>query len=146
MYSMFMNEKYYFLKPTSIKQKQYEALRDYIVNEIPAKEVANKFGYTFRAFTSLVANFRKQKKDNPDKEIFFQVKKPGRKEMQQKPAIVSKVIELRKAYLSVPDIKVILDGKNIKVSEKRNISYCETGRIWQVATKIKKRKANHSAS
>ncbi len=118
MYSTPMNEKYYFLTPTSTKQKQYEALRDYFVNDIPAKEVAHKFGYTFRAFTSLVANFRKQKRENPDKEIFFQVKKPGRKEMRQKSAVVSKVVELRKTYLSVPDIKVILDGMNIKVSEK----------------------------
>ena len=146
MYSISMNEKYYFLKPTSIKQKQYEALRDYIVNEISAKEVANKFGYTFRAFTSLVANFRKQKKDNPDKEIFFQVKKPGRKEMQQKPAIVSKVIELRKAYLSVPDIKVILDGKNIKVSEKEIYLIVKQEGFGRLPRRSKKRKANHSAS
>jgi len=41
-----MNEKKYFLIPTSSKQKQYEALRAYFVEEFSAKEVANKFGYT----------------------------------------------------------------------------------------------------
>ena len=118
MYSNNMNEKNYFLIPTSTKQKQYEALRAYFVEDFSAKEVANKFGYTFRAFTSLVADFRKQRKEKQNNELFFQVKKPGRKEMQQKGAIISKVVELRKAYISVPDIKVILDGQNIKVSEK----------------------------
>ncbi|MFO7744452.1 MAG: transposase [Psychroflexus sp.] len=113
-----MNEKDYFLTPTSTKQKQYEALRAYFVDELSATEAANKFGYTFRAFTSLVADFRKHRKDEPNIEKFFQIKKAGRKEMQQKSVIVSKVVELRKAYISVPDIKVILDGQNIKVSEK----------------------------
>ncbi len=118
IYSSIMNEKDYFLIPTSTKQKQYEALRAYFVDEFSAKEVAKKFGYTPRAFTSLVADFRKQNKEEIKKEIFFQVKKAGRKEMQQKPSVVAKVVELRKTYISVPDIKVILDGQNIKVSEK----------------------------
>ena len=77
-----MNEKNYFLIPTSNKQKQYEALIACFVEDFSAKEVANKFGYTFRAFTSLVADFRKQRKEKQNNELFFQVKKPGRKEMQ----------------------------------------------------------------
>ena len=113
-----MNEKDYFLSPSTITQKKYEALRSFFVDELPPKEVAEKFGYTYRAFTSLVADFRKAKREKPEQEMFFQVKKPGRKEMEQKPSIVPMVVNLRKQYLSVPDIKVILDGKGIKVSEK----------------------------
>ena len=60
-------------------------------------------------------NFLKEK---PEEDLFFQIKKPGKKPMKQKPSIVNLVISLRKTYLSVPDIKVILDGKTIKVSEK----------------------------
>lgn len=114
-----MNEKEYFLKPSTITQKQYEALRAFFVEELPAKDVAEKFGYTFRAFTSLVAGFRKKLKMIPAKDPFFLVKKPGRKGLKEKASIVSKVVQLRKQYLSVPDIKVALDGKGIKVSEKK---------------------------
>jgi len=113
-----MNEKNYFLDTATIAQKQYEALRAFFVDELPVKEIAIKFGYTYRAVTSLVANFKKARKEKPEEELFFQVKKPGRKKMKQKNFITRSVAALRKNYLSVPDIKVILDGKGIKVSEK----------------------------
>ena len=114
-----MDEKEYFIKPSSVTQKQYEALRAFFLEELPAKDVAEKFGYTFRAFTSLAADFRKKLRMLPDEDPFFLVRKPGRKELKEKASIVSKVIQLRKKYLSVPDIKVALDGKGIKVSEKK---------------------------
>ena len=139
-----MNEKNYFLVPTSTKQKQYEALRAYFVDELSAKEVANKFGYTFRAFTSLVADFRKQRKEKIKKEIFFQVKKLGRKEMQQKPSIVSKVVELRKTYISVPDIKVILDGQNIKISEKEIYLIVKQEGFARLPRRSKKRETDNN--
>jgi len=113
-----MNEKNYFTNPSTVTQKKYEALRAYFVDELPAKQVANKFGYTYRAMTSLIADFRKAKKVNPDEELFFQLKSPGRKVMPENNLAASMVIELRKKYLSVPDIKVILDGKGIVISEK----------------------------
>lgn len=114
-----MNEKEYFLKPSTVTQKQYEALRAFFLEELPAKDAAEKFGYTFRAFTSLVADFRKKLRMLQGEDPFFLVKKPGRKELKEKASIVSKVVQLRKKYLSVPDIKVALDGKGIKVSEKK---------------------------
>ena len=113
-----MNEKDYFLNPSTIAQKKYEALRAFFIDELPAKEVAEKFQYTYRGFTSLVADFRKAKREKPEEEFFFQIRKPGRKEMKQKTSIVRIVTHLRKNYLSVPDIKVVLDGKGIKISEK----------------------------
>lgn len=90
----------------------------FFVEKSPAKNVAEKFGYSFRAFTSLVATFRKHRHEKPNEEPFFQIKRPGRKEMPTKPSIVSMVVELRKKNLSVPDIKVVLDGKSVLVSEK----------------------------
>ncbi len=113
-----MTEKDYFLNPSTIAQKKYEALRAFFIDKLPAKEVAAKFEYTYRAFTSLVADFKKSRKERPEEEPFFQVKKPGRKEMKQKASIVRLVTDLRKKYLSVPDIKVVLDGKGFKISEK----------------------------
>ncbi len=113
-----MNAKDYFINPSTIAQKKYEALRAFFIDKLSGKEVAAKFGYTYRGFTSLVADFRKIKREKPGEEFFFQIKKPGRKEMKQKKPIVHMVVALRKKYLSVHDIKVILDGKGIKVSEK----------------------------
>lgn len=113
-----MSEKNYFINPSTIAQKKYEALRAFFVDKLSAKEVADKFGYTYRAFTSLVADFRKALKNIPSQEPFFQVKKPGRNEIKQKRSVVGMVVDLRKNYLSVPDIKIILDGQGIKVSEK----------------------------
>lgn len=112
-------EQNYFLEPRSIAQKQYEALRGYFVENIPAADIAKRYGYTLRAFTSLVATFRKKREEDPDTELFFQEKKPGRKTGSKEVSIEAKVIELRKSYLSVPDIKVVLNGKNIEISEKK---------------------------
>ena len=56
-----MNEKEYFLTPSTVAQKKYEALRAFFIDELPAKEIAPKFGYTYRAFTSLVAEFRNKR-------------------------------------------------------------------------------------
>lgn len=114
-----MNEKNYFINTSTTTQKKYEALRAFFVDELPGKEVAARFGYTYRAFTSLVSDFRKALKEKPEEELFFQVKTPGKKPMKHKSSITALVVELRKKYLSVPDIKVILDGKGIKVSEKQ---------------------------
>ncbi len=90
----------YFLKPSTRAQKQYEALRTCFIDGLSTKEVAAKFGCTYRAVTSLVADFRKAKREQPEEEGFFQVKKPGRKEMEQKRSIIRMVVELRKHDLS----------------------------------------------
>lgn len=113
-----MNDIDYFQNPSTIAQKKYEALRAFFIDELPAQEVAPKFGYTYRAFTSLVAEFRKNRREKPGEDPFFQIKKPGRKEMVQKQSITKLVVDLRKKYHSVSDIKVILDGMGVQISEK----------------------------
>ena len=50
----------FFLNPSSVPQKQYEALRAYYVENRSAKEVAEDFGYKHRGFTSIVLNFNKK--------------------------------------------------------------------------------------
>src|SRR2546429_9835901 len=36
----------YFLRPAGASQRRYEALRAYFVEEMPASEVADRFGYS----------------------------------------------------------------------------------------------------
>jgi hypothetical protein len=51
-------EACFFLEPHMPKQRQYEALRAYFVEESPAKDVAARFGYTPGAFHVLCHQFR----------------------------------------------------------------------------------------
>ena len=90
----------------------------YFAEHRPAHEVALRFGYTYRAFTSLVASFREKLESDPTGSFFFIEHRPGRKVSSETDQIKSLVIEMRKKYYSVPDIKVALDGLGLPVSEK----------------------------
>ena len=108
----------YFLEPTLVAHKQYEALRMYFFEDRPAREVAREFGYTYRAFTSLVSNFRNKLDKDPSGSFFFVKHQPGRKVSSETKDARSIIIDLRKKYYSVPDIKVVLDSLGRPVSEK----------------------------
>jgi len=108
----------YFSTVHSTAQKQYEALRMYYVENKTAKQVASKFGYTHRGFTTIVSNFRKDLKTHKPSELFFKEKKRGKKRPQQNHEAKAIIVKLRKKYYSVEDIKTTLDSKNIKMSEK----------------------------
>lgn len=112
-----MEPRDFFDYPQSTAQKQYEALRMYFVENINAREVARRFGYTYRGFTTIVSEFRKQLKKHPD-DLFFQERKRGRKITHQVSDYKKVIIDLRKQFYSVEDIKVSLDSKGYKVSEK----------------------------
>ena len=108
----------FFIRPTLVTHKQYEALRMYFVDKQPAHEVAARFGYTYRAFTSLVATFRNKLNDDPTGSFFFVEHSPGRKVSSRTDHVKSLIIQMRKKYYSVPDIKVFLDGLGYCISEK----------------------------
>jgi len=113
-----MNLVSFFLKPKSVAHKQYEALRMYYVEDLSAQEVADHFGYTYRAFTSLVSSFREKIGDGTSGSIFFVEHTPGRKTSAETIGAKSVIIDMRKKYYSVPDIKVALDGLGHSLSEK----------------------------
>ena len=50
----------FFLEPRSPLHRRYEALRAFFVEELPATEVATRFGYKPSAFTAMVSRFRGQ--------------------------------------------------------------------------------------
>ena len=115
-----MNPELYFFNLENQTKKQYEALRAFFYEKLPANVCAKKFGYKLNAFYSLARDFRKQIKTwSPQNEDpFFVSKKPGRKFKDETGRLEEKIISLRKQYLSVPDIKTILDSQNIKVSQR----------------------------
>lgn len=108
----------FFLFPGSVQQKQYEALRMYYVEGRTAKEVAGKFGYKHRGFTTIVTEFNKKLKDNNEGDLFFKPTQRGRKITEQVSGAKEIIISLRKNYHSIDEIKAILDGKGFSVSEK----------------------------
>ncbi len=113
-----MELKLYFEMPKSVAHKQYEALRMYYIDGAPAQEVADRFGYTYRAFTSLVTTFRRKIIMDPKDSIFFIENTPGRKVSPETNESKAVIIDMRKKYYSVPEIKVTLDGLGHNLSEK----------------------------
>ncbi len=113
-----MNAIDFFLTPSTTKQKQYEALRMYYTEGKTAKYVANKFGYKHRGFTTIVTEFNKKLKNSKVEELFFKPSKKGRKPTKKVSQAKETVINLRKKYHSVEEIKAILDGKGFNISEK----------------------------
>jgi transposase len=51
----------YFAHPRSPGQKQYEALRTFYMDNLPARVVADKFGYTAASFNALRQKFKTEK-------------------------------------------------------------------------------------
>jgi hypothetical protein len=113
-----MDLKLFFEMPTSVAHKQYEALRMYYIEGAPAQQVAQNFGYTYRAFTSLVTDFRRKLLMDPRDPIFFVENSPGRKVSVHTNDAKAVIIDMRKKYYSVPEIKVALDGLGHSLSEK----------------------------
>jgi len=108
----------FFLKPGSVSHRQYEALRMYYIENMPAADVADFFGYKYRAFTSIVSDFRRAFDQDDDIENrFFVQRQLGRPEKEEKGNVRSIVVKLRKKNFSVEDIKISLDATGYQVSE-----------------------------
>jgi len=108
----------FFMEPRALAQKQYEALRMYFIEKKPAKKVAMRFGYTYRGFTTLVSDFRNKLKKEDTHGYYFVERKKGKKRSEQTDEAGQIIIDLKKKYYSVEDIKVTLDSKGYKLCEK----------------------------
>lgn len=100
----------YFKKPQSPKQRQYEALRRYFIEELTMKESAETAGYSFYAFQSLIRDFK------TGKIVFFPSQVKGPKERRTPILIKNKVIELRKRNNSIYDIEKMMKDAGTPVS------------------------------
>lgn len=112
-----MNNLDFFMQPVSVPQKQYEALRMYYVEKKKAKVVAEEFGYTYRAFTSIVSDFNNTIKDKDFVNPFFITRKTGRPMAGDGNNINEVVSRLRKKNFSIEDIKISLDAMGHKIAE-----------------------------
>jgi len=94
-----LNQKNFFLKPKMPRQKQYEALRAIIVDELPTTTVSKKYGYSTATLYSRVRDFK------AGKLMLFPETKPGPKKRHTPEKIRQLVLKYRKEGLSVSDIQ-----------------------------------------
>jgi transposase len=100
----------YFSHPQSSGQKQYEALRSFYVDNLPARVVADQFGYTVASFNALRQKFKTAK-------LSFQFTgRPGPQGSRLPKEIQERIFEIRRTHnLSAYRIAEILaiDGNEI---------------------------------
>src|SRR5204863_9796585 len=100
-----------FTDPTSPRQRQYEALRAYFVEDRPSAKVARAFGYTPGSFQVMCHHFRREK--NP---VFFVSPRPGPRTQPKKSVARDRAVELRKRNYSVYEISETLKQEKIALS------------------------------
>jgi hypothetical protein len=110
-------EEMFFISPENVFHRQYEALRTFCYEKKSAQEVADSYGYTLASFYSLVRDFKKKLKAEKPEMGFFITPQAGRKSNPLLKTVADKIIELRKKYLPVDEIRVILNSQEIHVSE-----------------------------
>lgn len=109
--NLLSNEARFFLEPEQPKQRQYEALRAYFVENLSAKDVAASFGYTPGAFHVLSHKFRK----DPERKYFIETRR-GPKYSPKRDRSRDRVIALRKKNNSVQDMHLALKHEGISLS------------------------------
>ncbi len=97
----------FFLNPATIKQRKYDALRDYYLNHLSQKEAAKKYGFPVSTFRSIVRDFKN------GNIVFFPPVKKGPKGKHISDPEIDKVLDLRETNLSIYEIQDILkqDGQ-----------------------------------
>jgi len=94
-----------------VRQRQYEALRAFYVEELPSAEVARRFGYSPGAFRVLCHAFRRG--ELPE---FFATAHPGPREQPKKSRAHEQIVALRKRNYSVYEISQALKEQGTPLS------------------------------
>jgi len=101
----------YFTEPGSAAQRRYEALRAYFTEEMPAAEVAGRFGYSTASVRQMATLLRKGRLG------LFAETRPGPKGPRKATGqLRARVLELRAAGHSVTEIAAALTREGMPVS------------------------------
>ena len=110
----------YFVQPGGAPQRRYEALRAYFVDEIPAAEVADRFGYSTASIHQMATLLRSGRMQ------LFAETKPGPKGPRKATGVLrDKVLALRAADHSVTEIADALTAEGLPISAQM---------VWQILT------------
>jgi len=109
----------FFANPAQPAHRQYLALRRFYYDQMSAEEVSKEFGLTKHAIYALAKSFKTQLKQSEQNgaELFFQEQRLGRPKQERDAELVEIIVNFRKKQLSVPDIKILMDGYGHDVSE-----------------------------
>jgi transposase len=108
----------YFTAPATAAQRRYEALRAYFLDEMPAAEVADRFGYSTASVHQMATLLRAGRLS------LFAETKPGPKGPRKVTGTVrARVLQLRAGGHSVSEIAEALTGEGIPVSAQT---------VWQI--------------
>src|SRR5437762_13283161 len=101
----------YFLRPAGPSQRRYEALRAYFIEEMPASEVADRFGYSTASVHQMATLLRAGRMS------LFTDPRPGPKGPRKATGVLrAKVLALRAAGHSVTEIAAALTEQGLPVS------------------------------
>lgn len=101
----------FFARPATPRQRQYEALRAFYVDQLPSAECARRFGYSPGAFRVLCHDFRRG--TLPE---FFATTRPGRRDQPKKSRAHEQIVALRKRNYSVYEISQTLKEQGTPLS------------------------------
>ena len=101
----------FFEEPTTPRQRQYEALRAFFVEELTSAEAAQRFGYSPGAFRVLCHAFRRR--ELPE---FFATARTGPREQPKKSRAHEQIVALRKRNYSIYEISLALKDHGTPLS------------------------------
>ena len=108
----------YFTEPASSAQRRYEALRAYFLDDMPAAEVADRFGYSTASVHQMATLLRKGRL------ALFAEARPGPKGPRKATRTLrARALELRAAGHSVTEIAAALTREGMPVSAQT---------VWQI--------------
>jgi len=105
----------FFLKPEQSLHKHYEILRALCVEGLPAKEVAERFGYSVFTVNAMKRDFAQAIRSGKKPE-FFLSPTVGRKPKENRDELRRQIISLRKQNYSILDIKAALGALGSQIS------------------------------
>jgi predicted DNA-binding protein YlxM (UPF0122 family) len=96
----------YFTSRANAYHRQYDAMKAYFIDRLPAAEVAEKFGYSVNTVYSMARDFKSSLSEYPLEDPFFKPVSLGRKPLEVMDEVKDVIISLRKASVSVPEIRI----------------------------------------
>jgi len=108
----------YFLQPGGPSQRRYEALRAYFVDELPASEVADRFGYSTASIHQMATVLR-----SGTMRLFAKAKPGPKGPRKATGALREKVLRLRAADHSITEIAAALTADGLPISAQT---------VWQI--------------
>ena len=109
----------FFASPAQPLHRRFEAMRSFFLDHRPAREVAERFGYSRSAVYNMTRDFRQL--DDPATFFFREPVPRGRPAVRLSQHLRQRIVALRKRNLSVPDIKAWLDAEQPRSPSERVI-------------------------